>query len=70
MKKPRQRRNQKKATQAQPQILLFDLSNDVGEQVNLAAKHPDVVNRLQQRMQELDNEITLNARAPWIKNKN
>jgi arylsulfatase A len=69
VKKPRRRPNQKKAAAkpAQPQVLLFDLSKDIGEQNNLAQQHPEIVKRLQQRMQELDDEITKNARAPWSK---
>jgi arylsulfatase A-like enzyme len=69
--KPRQRRNQKKAAaeKSKPQIMLFDLSQDLGEQNNLADERPDVVRRLQQRMKNLDDEITLNARTPWMKNK-
>lgn len=69
--KPRQRRNQKKAAaeKSKPQIMLFDLSQDLGEQNNLADERPDVVRRLQQRMKTLDDEITLNARTPWMKNK-
>ena len=72
VKKPRQRRNQKNAAAVKPQTqtLLFDLSRDIGEQSNLAEQHPDVVIRLQQRMQELDNEITQNSRVPWMKSKN
>ena len=29
--------------------------------------NPDVVTELRSRMEELDKEITQNARAPWIK---
>ena len=70
VKKPRQRRNQKnqKGTQAKPQIMLFDLANDVSEKNNLAAQHPDIVERLQKRMTQIDSEITENARTPWFKN--
>jgi len=69
VKKPRQRRNQKNAAagKAKAQIMLFDLSKDVGEQNNLAAQHPEIVDRLQQRMKQLDDEITMNARSPWLK---
>lgn len=70
VKKPRQQRNRKNkpAVPAKPpQIMLFDLSNDIGEENNLAAAHPDVVSKLQARMEELDAEITKNARAPWVK---
>ncbi|MFT5131419.1 MAG: arylsulfatase A [Rhodothermales bacterium] len=64
VKKPRARRNAKKAP---AQIMLFDLSKDLGEQNNLAEAQPEVVQELQARMTELDSEITKNARAPWIK---
>lgn len=70
VKKPRQRRNQKnqKGTQAKPQVMLFDLANDVSEKNNLAAQHPEIVERLQKRMMQIDSEITENARTPWFKN--
>lgn len=50
-----------------PEILLFDLSADLGETTNTADAHPDIVDRLQRRMTELDGEITANARLPWTK---
>jgi arylsulfatase A-like enzyme len=50
-----------------PTVLLFDLKHDRGEQNNLAPNHPEVVHRLRARMEELDAEVTLNARAPWVK---
>jgi len=37
-----------KYEQARLDLALFDLENDVGEQHNVAAQHPDVVQRLQQ----------------------
>lgn len=68
VKKPRARRNKRQASgERKPQILLFDLSKDLGEQNNLAEKHPEIVSRLRKRMQELDAEITANARPPWRK---
>ena len=69
VKKPRAPRNKKKKSTGtrSPQILLFDLSKDVGEQNNLAEANPEIVNQLQSRMEELDAEITENARAPWTK---
>jgi len=39
----------------------------VGEQNDLAESKPAVVKELQARMQELDAEITKNARPPWFK---
>lgn len=67
VKKPRPPRNRKNAP-AKPrptQVMLFNLADDLGEQNNLAEKHPEIVARLQNRMNELDAEITKNARAPW-----
>lgn len=70
VKKPGGRRNNNQAAQKprQPQIFLFDLANDIGEQNNLADKHPEIVQQLHDRMLELDGEITKNARAPWTTN--
>lgn len=66
VKKPRGNRNRKPAaTVKSPQVMLFDLSKDIGEQTNLAESHPTVVKDLRSRMEELDEEITRNARAPW-----
>ncbi|MEE2936987.1 MAG: sulfatase [Planctomycetota bacterium] len=69
IKKPRRPRNRSnnQAGNKPPQVLLFDLSNDVGEQNNLANEHPEMVERLQARMEALDAEISANAREPWIK---
>ena len=67
VKKARIRRNQQNRNQPKPQVMLFNLKDDLGEQTNVAADHPDIVQKLQSRMTELDNEITKNARAPWQK---
>lgn len=50
----------------EPKILLFDLAMDLGEQSNQAEAHPEIVNRLRARLEEIDAEITQNARAPWV----
>ncbi|MEC8555655.1 MAG: sulfatase [Planctomycetota bacterium] len=65
VKKPRQNKSRK--TKAKAQVMLFDLSKDVGEQDNLAVDKPDVVAKMRKRMEELDVEITKNARPPWKK---
>ena len=66
VKNQRGRRNQNRnAPTNSGQVLLFDLSKDLGEQNNLADQHPDLVKKLRQRMEALDKEITANARAPW-----
>lgn len=69
VKQPRRRQNDKGKEEPQPNILLFDLSQDIGEQNNLADEQPDVVQRLRERMEELDREITDNARKPWFKSE-
>ena len=59
-KKPRN----KKQTEM---VMLFNLSEDLGEEINLAQEQPAIVARLSSRMQELDGEIEKNARLPWFK---
>ena len=63
IKKPRRNPNNKP-----PEVFLFDLSKDLGEQNNLAEAKPAVVRDLRARMEMLDAEITKNARSPWLKN--
>ena len=68
VKQPRRRNNQNQNRQQQkPTIMLFNLADDLGEQNNLASEKPDVVAKLRARMEELDAEVTQNARAPWKK---
>lgn len=68
IKKPRVRRNApENAPKRDPEALLFDLKADLGEKNNLASTHPDIVQKLRLRMEELDAEIAKNARAPWKK---
>ena len=67
VKRPRRRNNNRKAPPPKPEILLFDLTADLGEQTNLADSKPDIVAELQKRMAELDREIEQNARAPWTR---
>lgn len=47
--------------------MLFNLGNDPGEKDNVAAKHPELVEQLTNRMKELDAEITKNARPVFGK---
>jgi arylsulfatase A-like enzyme len=68
VKRPRRaRRNPGNMTN--PEILLFDLEHDIGEQSNLAHDHPDIVEKLRLRMMTCDEEITQNARQPWFKDE-
>lgn len=65
VKKKRPPRNRPDAKVPPPEILLFDLSQDIGEQTNLASANPSIVDSLRSRMEELDAEVTANAREPW-----
>ncbi len=53
--------------QPDPETMLFNLIEDLGEQTNVAADNPKVVAKLTERMRELDEEITQNARETWVK---
>ena len=64
---PRRNRPRAQANSRPPQVLLFDLSTDIGESHNLAEAKPEIVKRLTARMEAVDAEITQNARAPWFK---
>lgn len=44
---------------------LFDLSKDIGEENDIHEEHPELVNRLLQRMDDIDAEIEKNARNSW-----
>lgn len=46
---------------------LYNLSNDLGEQKNLAEENPELVKVMLERMKELDAEIENSARAHWTK---
>ena len=50
------------------QVFLFDLEADMGEKNNLAESMPELVEKLEARMLELDTQITKEAREPWVKN--
>jgi arylsulfatase A len=44
---------------------LYNLSEDIGENNNLAKEKPDLVATLNQRLEALDAEIETKARSPW-----
>lgn len=67
VKRPRGGNTQK--TVGEPQVLLFNLGTDLGEQEDQSASHPEVVARLRKRMADCDAEITDNARPPWVQPK-
>ncbi len=68
VKKKRKPRNAGKNWKAPaPEILLFDMENDLGEKNNLADDNPQKVKELTASMNVLDAEITKNAREPWYK---
>ncbi|QDT10349.1 sulfatase [Planctomycetes bacterium K23_9] len=61
------RKNPKQKQVPKTQYFLFNLSNDLGEQTNLYEQTPDVVAKLKARMNEIDEEVTANARPVWRK---
>ncbi|MCO8121988.1 sulfatase [Stieleria sp. TO1_6] len=67
VKRPRPPRNRPNAKLPPPEVLLFDVTADVGEQNNVASSNQQRVDSMQTRMTELDAEITANAREPWQK---
>lgn len=62
-----QKKGEPKTETPQFNIMLHDLSKDLGEEHNLAEEKPELVAALAARMEELDAEITKNARAAWRK---
>jgi len=50
---------------ARANTLLFNLADDIGEQRNLAAEKPEVVERLRRRMLEMDAAVEAGARPVW-----
>ena len=49
------------------ETLLFNLAEDIGEKNNLAKEKPELVEKLRQRMTELDAAIAAGARPVWEK---
>ncbi len=52
---------------AKPEVMLFNLADDLGEKDNRAAAKPDIVERLRQRMLAQDAAIEAAARPVWKK---
>jgi arylsulfatase A len=48
---------------------LYDLQADIGEKTNLADKHPEIVIRLFDIMEQFDSELKANARPPGRSSK-
>ncbi|MFG0266030.1 MAG: sulfatase [Rhodopirellula sp. JB055] len=68
-KVPRRGKNAK-GPAPEPEVFLFHLSEDIGEKNNLAEQDPERVQRMHARMEELNEEITANARLVWRKKVN
>jgi arylsulfatase A-like enzyme len=58
-------KNAPQKANAKPTVMLFNLATDLGEQTNLASEKPDLVERLQKRMNELNAAIEAEARPAW-----
>ena len=46
-------------------MFLFNLIEDLGEQNNLVAEHPEKVDELRDAMEKMDQRIGEEARLPW-----
>ncbi len=53
------------AAPTKPDVLLFNLADDLGEKHNLAAEKPEIVERLHQKVLERDAAIEAGARPVW-----
>jgi len=53
---------------AKSSVMLFKLTEDIGEKNNLASQQPQKVATLRERMHQLDAEIEQSARPVWRKN--
>ncbi|NWK56489.1 sulfatase [Verrucomicrobiaceae bacterium N1E253] len=62
VKEVRAKKVKGKAQPPRKQVMLYNLSKDLGEQVNVAETFPEKVATMQKRMIELDTEIEKNAR--------
>ena len=54
-------------TTTRPDVMLYNLADDLGEKHNLAAENPGLVERLRQKMLERDAAIADGARPVWKK---
>jgi arylsulfatase A-like enzyme len=52
------------ARRAEPKPQLFNLIEDIGETRNVAAEHPEIVKRLQQLAQSIDDDLGLDGVGP------
>jgi arylsulfatase A-like enzyme len=46
---------------------LFNLDADIGETTDVAAQHPDVVQRLQGYLQQIDKDLGVTGRGPGVR---
>ena len=67
---PRKRKNKEGEESPKPKNYLFNLSTDIGEKDNLFDSRPQIVEKLKNRMEELDAEIAKNQRKHWKKPTN
>lgn len=53
----------------EPTAVLYNLSDDIGEQTNLIAKHPETVARLEKQMEAFQKELRDHARPAGVANQ-
>lgn len=56
-----------RSPKGKPEIMLFNLTEDIGEKNNLATEKPELVEHLARRMKKLDAAIESQARPIWTK---
>ena len=64
LKPPASRGKPKKGQPKPSGEQLYDLTADIGEKTNVAAKNPEVVKRLTKLLQQFDKELKANIRPP------
>jgi arylsulfatase A len=57
----------KDGAKAEPNVMLFNLATDLGEQKNLASEKPDFVEHLRARMTKMNAAIEAQSRPVWKK---
>ncbi len=66
IKPQREQMGQKAISDGTNSPRLYNLDNDIGERVNIADKHPDIVAKLRTLAETMDAEITANRRSAGL----
>ena len=69
-KKPKRAKGQASAAPPKRSVELYNLTAEINESTNLAAKHPEVVAKLQKLAEDYDADLKANTRPLWRGAKN